>query len=189
LLARRQARLTARRPGAVAMDFADLKALNVFYMMPRPVYLVTVIDEGGDNLFPMDLVGPLGDELFLLALRRTSPSIAPMREGRRIVLSGMPARLKEAVYRLGAHHKEAGIDWRALELATRPSPLFGWPVPADALDGRELEVLQSEAIGSHVLFVTRVAGQARFGDEPQLCHVSDMYARWRSAQCRPFADA
>jgi len=185
----RRVQTNARQPHAFHMDFADLKALNVLYILPRPVHLVTVVHGAKDNLFPMDLVGPLGDELFLLALRKTSPSIELMREGGKIVLSAMPARLKDAVYRLGAHHKTIAVDWTALEFATRPSPLFGWPVPVDALDVRELEVRQCEEIGSHVLFVTRVAGLSRGGDGPQLCHVSDMYARWRAAQGRPFADA
>jgi flavin reductase (DIM6/NTAB) family NADH-FMN oxidoreductase RutF len=189
LTAWRHAQLTKRREHAFYMDFPDLKALNVFYMMPRPVYLTSVVHAGRDNIFPMDLVGPLGEDLFLLALRRTSPSIELMRAGGRIVLSGMPARFKDVVYRLAVHHKKLSVDWDALELAIRPSPRFGFPVPAEALDWRELRVLKSEEIGSHVLFVTRVEDCTDAVDEPQLCHVSDMYARWRESNGRPFEDA
>jgi flavin reductase (DIM6/NTAB) family NADH-FMN oxidoreductase RutF len=112
-----------------------------------------------------------------------------MRAGGRIALSGMPARFKDAVYRLAVHHRKLAVDWDALELATRPSPRFGFPVPSEALDWGELRVLRSEDIGSHVLFVTEVEGFTRAGDEPELCHVSDMYARWRAAQGRSFEDA
>lgn len=185
----RHAQLTAKRRHAFYIDFPDLKALNVFYMMPRPVYLVSVVHEGCDNIFPMDLVGPLDDDRFLLALRKTSPSIELMRAGGRIVLSGMPARFKEVAYRLAAHHRKLSVDWGALELATRPSPLFGFPVPAEALGWRELQVHKSAVIGSHVFFVTTVAGYTGAGDEPQLCHVSDMYAGWRAANGRPLEDA
>jgi flavin reductase (DIM6/NTAB) family NADH-FMN oxidoreductase RutF len=189
LTAWRHAQLTKHREHAFSMDLPDLKALNVFYMMPRPVYLVSVVHEGRDNIFPMDLVGPLGENLFLLALRKTSPSIELMRTGGRIVLSGMPARFRDVVYRLAIHHKKLAVDWSALELAIQPSPRFGFPVPAEALDWRELRVVKSEETGSHVLFVTEVESCTDVGDEPQLCHVSDMYARWRAASGRPFEDA
>jgi len=188
-LAWRQAKVIARTPNAFAMSFPDLKALNVFYMMPRPVYLVSVAHGDASNIFPMDLVGPVGDDTFLLALRRTSPSIELMKASGRMVASAIPAELKEPVYVLGMHHKQRSIDWASLPIATAPWPTFGIPAPADALSVRELEVRQATEIGSHVFFDTRVAAFDRRRDGAQLCHVSDMYARWRAAQGRPFADA
>jgi flavin reductase (DIM6/NTAB) family NADH-FMN oxidoreductase RutF len=188
LLAWRQARVNARVPHAFAMTFPDLKALNVFYMMPRPVVLVSAVHGDRSNIFPMDLVAPVGDEGFLLALRRTSPSVELMRASGRIVVSGAPAVLKESVYALGTHHRAKSIDWAALPFAAEPSPAFGIPVPAEALRVRELEVRQATEVGSHVFFVTRVAADSPRSDAAQLCHVSDMYARWRSARGQPFAD-
>jgi flavin reductase (DIM6/NTAB) family NADH-FMN oxidoreductase RutF len=181
--------VNAKRPGAFTMSFADLKALNVFYMMPRPVYLVTVMGMDRGNMFPMDLVGPLGSDRFLLALRATSQSIATIAGTRKIALSGAPARFKDIAYRLGGQHREHSLDWRSLELATVPSPLFGFPVAAEALGVRELEVRHSQVVGSHMLFVTDVARQSDGNEEPQLCHVSDMYARWRALRGRPIVDA
>jgi len=188
-LAWRQARRTMHTPGAFAMAFPDLLALNVFYMMPRPVYLVSVAHGDAGNLFPMDLVGPLGDAHFLMALRRTSPSIEPMRVGWRVVVSGVPGAWKDEAYQLGRHHKERSIDWSALPFPVTPSAVFGIPAPAGALRVRELEVLHAEDVGSHVFFFTRVAGDEWRGTGPQLCHVSDMYARWRAARGRPFTPA
>jgi flavin reductase (DIM6/NTAB) family NADH-FMN oxidoreductase RutF len=185
----RHMRLNARRPGAFHMDFADIKALNVFYMMPRPVYLVSVVHGEQSNLFPMDLVGPLGADGFALALRTSSRSIETILASGRIVLSGAPARLKGLAYRLGGQHRERSIDWRSLEVEMEPSPRFGFPVPSAALGVRELELRHSEVIGSHRFFVASIADEVTRSDEPQLCHVSDMYARRRVAQGRPFADA
>jgi flavin reductase (DIM6/NTAB) family NADH-FMN oxidoreductase RutF len=188
-LAWRQVRRNAKLPHAFRMTFADLRALNVFYMMPRPVFLVSVVHGDASNIFPMDLVGSVGEGTFLLALRRTSPAVELMRASGRIVVSGIPAALKESVYALGLHHKAKSIDWSRLPFAVEPSPGFGIPAPAGALRVRELEVRQSTEVGSHMFFVTRVAGDSRRGDAPQLCHVSDMYARWRTAHGRPFVDA
>ena len=189
LLAWRQARMNARNPAAFAMSFPDLRALNVFYMMPRPVFLVTAAHGDAGNLFPMDLVGPAEPGSFLLALRRTSASVETMRASGRIVVSGMPAALKEAVYALGNQHRAGSIDWTRLPVAVERSPAFGLPVPADALRVRELEVRAVIEVGSHAFFDTRVAADTHRGDAPQLCHVSDMYARWREARGRPFTGA
>jgi flavin reductase (DIM6/NTAB) family NADH-FMN oxidoreductase RutF len=189
-LAWRQARRTARNPHAFQMSFADLKALNVFYMMPRPVYLVSVVHGDAGNLFPMDLVGPLGEQGFLMALRLTSPSVELMRASGRIALSGVPAAWKDAAHRLGDHHRKRSIDWQALPFAVAPSPLFGIPAPATRLGLRELQVRHCEPVGSHMLFAAAVASvSAPDEDEAQLCHVSDMVARWRATRGEPFADA
>ena len=185
----RHMKVDAKRPGAFHMDFADIKALNVFYMMPRPVYLVTVVHGERSNLFPMDLVGPLGTNQFLLALRTTSRSIETILASERIVLSGAPARCKELAYRLGGQHREGSIDWRALGVELEPSPRFGFPIPADRLGVRELELRHSQVVGSHRFFVTSIVHEEGPREEPQLCHVSEMYACWRAGQGRPFADA
>jgi flavin reductase (DIM6/NTAB) family NADH-FMN oxidoreductase RutF len=188
-LAWRQAQLNARQPHAFQMTFPDLRALNVFYMMPRPVYLVSVAHLDASNIFPMDLVGPLGDGTFLLALRLTSPAVELMRRGGRIVVSGVPAELKETAYRLAAHHKQRSIGWDALPFPVTASPVFSIPVPAEALRVRELQVLRSEAVGSHMFFITSIVSDSTRSNGLQLCHVSDMYARWRAVRGRPFTDA
>lgn len=188
-LAWRQAQHNLKDPHAFHMSFADLRALNVFYMMPRPVYLISTVHADASNIFPMDLVGPLGEGMFLLALRLTSPSVELMRESGRIVAAGAPAAVKQAVYQLGNHHKKRSIDWDTLPVAVEPSPKFGIPTPSGPLGVRELEVIHSEPIGSHMLFVTTVAAQSSGADTPQLCHVSDMYAHWRAKHGRPFVDA
>jgi flavin reductase (DIM6/NTAB) family NADH-FMN oxidoreductase RutF len=189
LLAWRQVLRNARDPNAFKMSFADLRALNVFYMMPRPVYLISTVHDDASNIFPMDLVGPLGDDKFLLALRRTSPSVELMRRSERMVAAGAPAALKAQVYELGAHHKKRSIDWGALPFAIEPSAEFQIPTLGGALGVRELQVIATEPVGSHMVFVTSVATQSFAGDTPQLCHVSDMYARWRQQQGWAFADA
>ena len=188
-LAWQQARRNLRDPHAFHMSFADLVALNVFYMMPRPVYLISVIHEDSSNIFPMDLVGPLGDDRFVLALRLTSPAVELMLKSGRFVAAGAPAAMKPEIYQLGAHHKKRSVDWDALPVSLAPSPNFAIPTLSNALGIRELKVVHSEPQGSHMVFVTSVANQTTAPNEPQLCHVSDMYARWRALQERPFVDA
>lgn len=189
LLAWRQVQVNAKAPHHFQMSFSDLRALNVFYVLPRPVYLVSTVHGERSNIFPMDLVGPVGSGTFLLALRRTSPSIELMRESGRIVFSSVPASHKAVAYELGAHHKSLAMDWDRLPFAVEPSPVFRIPAPAFALRVRELEVRRATEIGSHVFFETRIVGDARKSEGAQLCHVSDMYARWRAGQGQPFEAA
>ena len=61
--------------------------LQVLYISPRPVVLVSVDDGVNANMFPMDLVGPIHGGGFTLALRNTSPSVQTLRTARRAALA------------------------------------------------------------------------------------------------------
>jgi len=150
---------------------SELFALYVFYYVPRPVYLVSVAFEGASNIFPMDLVGRMGGDLFLLALRSTSPAIRLMTSSKRLALTAVPFEEKDVAYRLGTHHKKETIDWNALPFRGIPSPLFGLQVPASALGLREVEVVATDLVSTHVLFVTRIVREERWRPGRQLCHI------------------
>lgn len=150
---------------------SELLGLYVFYCVPRPVFLVSVAFEGASNIFPMDLVGSMRDGLFLLALRSTSPAIRLMTGSRRLALTAVPFEEKDVAYRLGTHHKKETIEWDALPFPGVPSPLFGLRVPSSALGVREVEVVATELVGTHVLFVTRIVGEERWRPGRQLCHI------------------
>jgi flavin reductase (DIM6/NTAB) family NADH-FMN oxidoreductase RutF len=188
-LAWRHTRAGGRTAHNLQMSYADLRALNAFYVLPRPVFLVSVAAGDRSNMFPMDLVAPIGGDRFLLALRRTSPSVDTMCASRQVVVSGAPAPFKDIAYRLGAHHKKPSIDWDTLPFALVPSTVYGIPRPLESPIVRELQIEASDEIGSHMLFRCRIIRQEAPSGVPQLCHVSDMYARWRHRQGRAFADA
>jgi flavin reductase (DIM6/NTAB) family NADH-FMN oxidoreductase RutF len=145
-------------------------------MWPRRVFLVGVAHGERTNLFPMDLVGRVDPDHFLLALRATSPAIELMESSRVIAMSGAPADRLGAIYALGAHHRKPSVDTSALPFSVRRSPLHGLPMLTEGFT-RELTVRQVHRVGSHVLFVCRV--DAEQGTTPrQLGHVSEMYAEW-----------
>jgi flavin reductase (DIM6/NTAB) family NADH-FMN oxidoreductase RutF len=160
-----------RTPYNFRMIPAELFALYVFYYVPRPVHLVSVAFEGASNIFPMDLVGRMGDDLFLLALRSTSPAIRLMTGSKRLAVTAVPFDEKDVAYRLGTHHKKETIDWEALPFQGIPSPAFGLRVPASALGVREVEVVATELVGTHVLFVTRIVREETWRRGRSLCHI------------------
>ena len=177
------ARRAPARGDGLRMSAADLRCLNVYYMWPRPVYLVGVAAGDRSNLFPMDLVGQVDAHHFLLALRATSPAIELMERSRVIAMSAAPADQLRAVYALGAHHRQANVDTGALPFAVVRSALHGLPVLASGFT-RELSVRQVHRHGSHVLFVCRV--DVEQGRTPrQLAHISLMYAEWLARRGRP----
>jgi flavin reductase (DIM6/NTAB) family NADH-FMN oxidoreductase RutF len=170
------ARRSRSRGDRLCMTASDLRALNGYYMAARRVYLIGVASGGRTNLFPMDLVGSVGSGDFLLALRATSPAIELMEQSRVIAMSAAPADHLAEVYALGAHHKMDTVDVSALPFDVGASQLKGLPVLPQGFV-RELSVLQTHRVGSHVLFVCRVDDE--HGSTPrQIAHVSAMYAEW-----------
>jgi hypothetical protein len=171
------------RGDRLCMSAHDLRCLNVYYMAARRVYLVGVAHAGRTNLFPMDLVGRVGSGDFLLDLRATSPAIELMEASRVIAMSAAPADRLAEVYALGAHHRMDNVDVTALSLDVETSPLHRLPVLSTGFV-RELSVLRTHRVGSHVLFVCRVDNE--HGSTPrQLAHVSAMYADWLAKHGRP----
>jgi flavin reductase (DIM6/NTAB) family NADH-FMN oxidoreductase RutF len=158
------------------MSVPALRALNVYYMRPRPVSLVTVMHGGESDLFPMDLIGPITSGNFTMALRSSSPAIRLMSESRRIAVSAIPASFKKAAYALGTHHQTLCVDWNRLPFATVASMEFALPVPRDALLVRELEIRAIHTIHSHTFFVTDVARQTCSSHDDAFCHIAGPYA-------------
>ena len=161
----------------------------IFYICPRPVVLVSVDDGSHSNLFPMDLIGPVSQDRFTLALRSTSPSIATMKSARRVALSDVPARDYATAYKLGAHHKNAMVDWDRLPFEIHRSREFSLPYPSIALRVRELQILDFDTIGSHTFFLTRKISEHAAGEAAQFFHTSGIYQHFRSCNGRPFPPA
>jgi flavin reductase (DIM6/NTAB) family NADH-FMN oxidoreductase RutF len=176
-------------PNNFAMPPEAVQQQMIFYICPRPVVLVSVDDGNHNNLFPMDLIGPVSSDRFTLALRSTSPSIPTMKSARRVALSDVPARDYATAYKLGIHHKNATVEWDRLPFEIRRSSDFSLPYPAIALRIREIEILDFDTIGSHTFFVTQIASEQSAGNDVQFFHTSGIYQHFRSRNGRPFSPA
>jgi flavin reductase (DIM6/NTAB) family NADH-FMN oxidoreductase RutF len=178
LLAWRNAGVASRRGDGLCMSAADLRALNAYYIVARPVFLVGVGHAGRENLFPMDLVARLSSGEQLLALRSTSPSVALMEASGCMVMSSAPAARLEAVYALGRQHRQTTLDLSNVPLSVTRSPWLGLPALGSPALVRELLVEKVERVGSHTLFITRMEREAGSAELLQLAHVSGMYVEW-----------
>jgi flavin reductase (DIM6/NTAB) family NADH-FMN oxidoreductase RutF len=178
-----------RAPHHFSPEPAATQQLMIAYLCPRPVILVSVDAPGHQNIFPMDLIGPLERSgLFSLALRSTSVSVPVMREARRVALSSMPATMKAVVYKLAEQHRHPLPDWDALPFPARLSREFGIPAAAAALHIQELDIVHSQEVGSHTLFLGRIVSDENPAEGAQLHHTAGFHQAYRQRQGMPFAE-
>jgi flavin reductase (DIM6/NTAB) family NADH-FMN oxidoreductase RutF len=169
-----RARVTGFRMSAAAQ-----RHLAIVYLLPRPVFYVSVDDGDGSNLFPMDLIGTVGAGLSL-ALRRTSPSVTTMRRSLRVALGDVAVGDRALAYGLGEHHREARIDWARLPVPMVDSEKFGLRLPVCSLRIRECRIEQVADMGSHCWFLCRVVSEHLLGTGPRLCHTSGIHSHYRA---------
>lgn len=158
---------------------ADSKAMTVFYLCPRATALVTVGDENGGNLFPMNLMGWVGGDTFAFGLN-SSRSAAPLVEqARRVVLSSFPQEQLHLLPLLGKNHRKSSIDWNQLPFPIiRPRTIHA-PVPAFAQVVREMQVVEHLRLGSHTLFVAKMVAEEELADGPRHYTAHGMYGAWK----------
>jgi hypothetical protein len=167
----------------IRMLARDVHSLFVFYICPRPVFLVSVMDGDRGNIFPMDLTGPIGAQYFSLSLHSTCPA-ALMERSRRIAVSSIPVEQTPLAFELGKNHKKPFIDWGKIPFATTNSAAFGLPVPRFSLRVREMQIEVVRPMGSHKMFLAKTIGDQRWADGLQMFQIHGFYQAWKQ-QDRP----
>jgi flavin reductase (DIM6/NTAB) family NADH-FMN oxidoreductase RutF len=159
----------------VPITASDARAMAVFYLCPRPIAVVTVGDRQGGNLFPMNLMGPLGGDFFAFALN-SSRAVAPLVDQvGRIALSAVPLEQASTIASLGKNHRRSSIDWDQLPFPIiRPNRIDA-PVPSFALNVCEMQVETVHRLGSHTLFIARVTAREHLAEGLQLFVAHGMY--------------
>jgi len=179
--------LKHRSSNGLNTDPVAVQQLMVAYLCPKPVVLVAVNTDEHQNLFPMDLIGPLERSgYFSLALRSTNVSVPILREARRVALCHVPATMKQVVYKLSEHHKQALTDWNALSFPVRSSREFGIPAVAEALRVQELTIVHNQDIGLHTFFICRVVSDEAGTQVAQLHHTAGFHQDHRRRRHVPF---
>jgi flavin reductase (DIM6/NTAB) family NADH-FMN oxidoreductase RutF len=151
----------------------------VMFIRPHPVSLVSLVGDAGGNIFPMNIMGDLGNGYIAFALK-DSRRAAHLVEGTgRIAVSSVPISQARLAYELAVNHKKDSIEWDQLPFATMASAAFQIPVPVFAQRIRELEVEKVHPIGSHTFFVARIVYDQIISNAPQLCVIHGFYQAWR----------
>lgn len=165
-------------PSDIQMVARDVHSLFVFYICPRPVFLISVMDGDIGNIFPMDLTGSIGARYFSLSLHSTSPAML-MERSRRIAVSSIPVEQTSLAFELGKNHKKPFVDWSQIPFDTTKSAAFGLPVPKFSLRVREMQIESVRPMGSHKLFVARTIEDQRWADGLQMFQVHGFYQAWK----------
>jgi hypothetical protein len=163
----------------IRISHRDLHSLFTCYICPRPVSLVSVMEKGVGNIFPMDLIGGFADGYFSLALHANSGPGPLMENSRRIALSDIPIEQIPLAYELGKNHNKISADWRRMAFATTTSPSFRLPVPQFSLRVREMQIETVRNMGSHKLFLARTIADQQWSDGLQPHFIHGFYQSWR----------
>ncbi len=176
-------------PSDIRMTLREQRAAMVSFIRPHPLYLVSVGDITKGNIFPMNLAGGLGKGYFGFALREMRLAAHLVESANQLALSSVPLPWCSVPFRLACNHKKESIDWRRLPFETRPSMNFGIPVPKFAVRVREIQVEQSQRIGSHRFFIGRIVSDEVQSTELQACIVHGFYQFWRLGGDSPMLQA
>jgi len=164
---------------AMKMSFLEKRAAMVMFIRPHPVSLVSLVSESGGNIFPMNIMGDLGNGYFAFALKDSKVAAHLVERARRVALSSIPLSQTSLAYQLGANHRKQSIEWNELPFATRKSAKLHIPVPTFAQRVREMEVETVRKIGSHIFFVARIVSDEHLATGAGLCIVHGFYQAWR----------
>lgn len=166
-------------PLDIRMKLLEQRAAMVTFVRPHFLCLVSVGDRSNGNVFPMNLMGDLGNGYWGLALREQRRASQVVKRSRRIAVSGIPISRCAVAFQLVNNHKKDSIDWAQLPFETTDSTNFRIPVPSFATRVREMQIEKELRLGSHTFFIAKVASDERRTDENQACVVHGFYESYR----------
>ena len=168
----------ADTPG-MKMSFLERRAAMVMFICPHPVSLVSLSDDAGGNIFPMNIMGDLGGGYFGFALKDSRRAAHLVERVGRIAVSSLPLSQAPLAYQLAVNHTKEFIAWDQLPFETKLSCSFGIPIPVFAQRVREMEIKKVHSIGSHTFFVAQIIRDEVFSKGLELCVVHGFYQAWR----------
>lgn len=163
----------------IRMTLLEERAASVTFIRPHFLYLGSVGDEKNGNIFPMNLLGDLGNGYFGFALREQRRAAHLVERAGHVAVSGIPLSRCAVLFQLVGNHKKASIDWKQLPFETRDSTTFGIPIPRFASRVREMQIERVHKVGSHRFFIARVVSDQRHEAGLQACVVHGFYQHWR----------
>ncbi|HMH23782.1 MAG TPA: hypothetical protein VK563_18480 [Puia sp.] len=139
-----------KKPG---VSFERLKAVAAAYTYPRRVRIISFKkDEDYNFIFPMDLLGDLRQSgRYLLGMRHSNLVLTKIMEVKKIVVSEVPAHYKLLIYKLGRNHSASPPPLDQLPFGVIPSKEFGFYLPEWVESYKEIRILRTIDLGSHML--------------------------------------
>ncbi len=173
-------KLTAEKKINIYLKGNLYEQVKIAYSIPRKISLVTLGKNNMFNLFPTDINGRIGEQNFVISLRKKSKSNKQLKEMKKIVLSEMSADTCKEVYSLGANHVKDLRAKKEFDLSEKLSQIFSLPLPNNALRYFELEFINDMQTGVHNLCFFKIVNSVNIEDsKATLAHIHRDYAEWR----------
>lgn len=139
-----------KKPGFL---FERLKAYAAAYSYPRRVRIISFKhDKDHHFFFPMDLLGEMDQpRRYIFGLRHTNMALREIIEARKIVVSEVPGQYKSMIYELGKGHLSAPPLLNELPFGVITTGKFGFVVPEWAESYKEIVIVKTIDLGSHML--------------------------------------
>jgi hypothetical protein len=159
-----------KKPG---LSFFKLKGFVAAYSYPRRVRVVSFREGEYFNIFPMDLLGDIRQAgRFALGLRHTNTTLARIIGAKKVVVSEFPFARKDTIYRLGSHHSSSPPSIGELPFGVIETQTFGFWVPEWVESYKEIKILKTINLGSHMLMWGEPVAESRIRTEtPHLYHI------------------
>jgi flavin reductase (DIM6/NTAB) family NADH-FMN oxidoreductase RutF len=163
----------------IKMTFLERRASMVMFITPHPIVLASVGTRENGNLFPMNLLGDLGNGYFGFGLRTERVVGDLIKRAGHCAVSSIPLSHGALAYQLAHNHTKQSIDWNQIPFETMQSTIYQIPVPAFAPRVREIEIKVVHVLGSHCLFVGRVVHDEKLSNNLGFCSIHGFYQAWR----------
>lgn len=142
------------------LTFPQFKSFVAAYSYPRRIRVVSFRQDDYYNIFPMDLLGDISTcNRYVFGLRHSNIALFKIIATGKLVVAEVPFEQKETIYRLGAHHSSSPPSLNALPFKTIQSKNHGFHIPDWALSYREINVLKTINLGSHMLLWGESSGE------------------------------
>jgi hypothetical protein len=109
-------------------------------------------DKDHHFFFPMDLLGEMDQpHRYIFGLRHTNTALREIMEARKVVVSEVPGLYKSMIYELGKGHLATAPLLNELPFGVVTTGKFGFVVPEWAESYKEITILKTIDLGSHML--------------------------------------
>jgi len=134
------------------LTFSKFKSFTAAYSYPRRIRLISFKQDDYYNIFPMDLLGNVnGSKRFVFGLRHTNVSLSRIIETGKLVVSEVSFNHKNTILELGKHHSSKPPSLDSLTFDLVPSKNFGFYLPDWINSYKEIKILETKNLGSHML--------------------------------------
>jgi hypothetical protein len=147
-----------------------LHHLFVYYIKPRPAFLLSLKDGDDFDIFPVDLNGNIFNDYYMQSIKSTNKAVNAIKEAAAFCLSAVPFSKADVIYKLHEQRKKEKMGLKNLPFSVLESRELKIPVPDFAISVREFRVERAFENGLYTTFVMKSINHYTLSEELQFAH-------------------